>query len=74
MLEIAIELAEHDEAYAEMSLKFVQHFLWIASSMIHAGGDTGMWDEEDGFFYDVLQLPNGPEPAWVPAIKPAGPE
>jgi len=59
MLEIAVELAEHDPAYAEMALKFMQHFLWIASSMIHAGDDTGMWDEEDGFFYDVLQLPNG---------------
>ena len=32
---------------------------WIASSMIHAGGDVGMWDEEDGFFYDVLRLPDG---------------
>jgi len=59
MLEIAAELAADDAAYAEMSLKFIQHFLWIASSMIHAGGGTGMWDEEDGFFYDVLQLPNG---------------
>lgn len=59
MLEISAELAEHDGTYAEMALKFMQHFLWIASSMIHAGGDTGMWDEEDGFFYDVLQLPNG---------------
>jgi hypothetical protein len=59
MLEIAIELAEDDPAYAEMALKFTQHFLWIASSMLHTGGDSGMWDEEDGFFYDVLQLPNG---------------
>jgi hypothetical protein len=58
MLEISVELAQDDSAYAEMALKFVQHFLWIASSMIHAGG-RGMWDEEDGFFYDVLQLPNG---------------
>ena len=42
-----------------MALKFVEHFLWIASSMIHAGDDVGMWDEEDGFFYDVLRLPDG---------------
>jgi len=42
-----------------MVLKFVQHFVSIASATIHAGGNTGMWDEEDGFFYDVLQLPNG---------------
>jgi hypothetical protein len=59
MLEIAIELAMHDEAYAEMALKFVRHFVAIASATIHAGGNTGMWDEEDGFFYDVLQLPGG---------------
>ena len=42
-----------------MAVKFVEHFLWIASSMMHAGDGTGMWDEEDGFFYDVLRLPDG---------------
>ena len=42
-----------------MALKFVEHFLWIGSSMAHLGEDTGMWDEEDGFFYDVLRLPDG---------------
>jgi hypothetical protein len=42
-----------------MTLKFCEHFLWIASAMTHVGGETGMWDEEDGFFYDVLRLPNG---------------
>jgi hypothetical protein len=59
MLEIAIELALHDETYKDMAQKFLQHFLSIASAAIHAGGNTGMWDEEDGFFYDVLQLPGG---------------
>ena len=59
MLEIAVELAKTDADYADMAVKFVEHFLWIASSMAHMGGDTGMWDEEDGFFYDVLRLPNG---------------
>jgi mannosylglycerate hydrolase MGH1-like protein len=59
MLEIATELARTDADYGDMILKFVEHFLWIASSMVHLGGDTGMWDEEDGFFYDVLRLPNG---------------
>jgi Glycosyl hydrolase family 63 C-terminal domain len=59
MLEISIELALHDETYADMALKFTQHFCSIASATIHAGGNTGMWDEEDGFFYDVLQLPDG---------------
>jgi hypothetical protein len=59
MLEIASELALTDPDYVDMSLKFTEHFLWIASSMAHMGGDTGMWDEEDGFFYDVLRLPDG---------------
>lgn len=59
MLEISAELAMHDMAYADMVAKFVQHFLAIASATMHAGGNTGMWDEEDGFFYDVLQLPDG---------------
>ncbi|HMG33763.1 MAG TPA: glucosidase [Blastocatellia bacterium] len=59
MLEIASELAISDPDYAEMALKFVQHYLWIASAMSHLGTDTGMWDDEDGFFYDVLRLPSG---------------
>jgi hypothetical protein len=59
MLEIANELALDDPAYGEMSTKFLEHFLWIAYSMTHMGGKTSMWDEEDGFFYDVLRLPNG---------------
>jgi hypothetical protein len=59
MLEIAIELALHKPTYIHMGHKFVEHFLWIASSMIHAGDNVGMWDEQDGFFYDVLRLPNG---------------
>ena len=59
MLEIASELALSDPEYAEMTLKFIEHFYWIASAMTHAGQDTGMWDEEDGFFYDVLRTPDG---------------
>ena len=59
MLEIAAELAMTDSDYEDMALKFCEHFLWIASAMTHLGQDTGMWDEEDGFFYDVLRLPNG---------------
>jgi hypothetical protein len=58
MLEIANQLALSDPGFVEMGVKFVEHFLWIASSMAHCG-DTGMWDEEDGFFYDVLRLPDG---------------
>jgi hypothetical protein len=59
MLEIAAELALEKPAYVDMCVKFVQHFFWIASAMVHAGEDTGMWDEADGFFYDVLRLPDG---------------
>jgi hypothetical protein len=59
MLEIATELAMHDETYKDMAVKFVQHFLSIGVATMNAGGKTGMWDEEDGFFYDVLQLPDG---------------
>jgi hypothetical protein len=58
MLEIAIELAMTDEDYVDMILKFLEHDAWITSSLVQVGGD-GMWDEEDGFFYDVLRLPNG---------------
>ena len=42
-----------------MCTKFIEHFLWIAAALAHEGGDVGMWDEEDGFFYDVLRLPDG---------------
>jgi hypothetical protein len=59
MLEIAVQLALERPAYVDLAVKFVEHFLWIATSMMHAGDDTGMWDEEDGFFYDVLRLPDG---------------
>ena len=58
MLEIAVELTMHRPTYLRMCLKFIEHFLWIASSMFVEGDGVGMWDEEDGFFYDVLQLPN----------------
>jgi len=59
MLEISVELALHDRTYADMAIKFLQHFVSIAYATMQAGANTGMWDEEDGFFYDVLQLPNG---------------
>jgi hypothetical protein len=59
MLEIAAQLTLSDPDYIDMTLKFYEHYLWIASSMTHLGGEAGMWDEEDGFFYDVLRLPNG---------------
>ena len=58
MLEIAVELTMHRPTYLRMCQKFVEHFLWISSSMFVEGDGVGMWDEQDGFFYDVLQLPD----------------
>ncbi len=58
MLEIAVELAAEDPAYEDFAAKFAEHFLWIAAAM-NKGGAGGMWDEEDGFYYDVLRLPDG---------------
>jgi hypothetical protein len=58
MLEISCELATYDPFYEEMAAKFADHFLLIAHAMNQLGPD-GMWDEEDGFYYDVLRLPDG---------------
>ena len=58
MLEIAVELGANDPMYEEMAIKFADHFLWIARAMNQTGTE-GMWDEEDGFYYDVLRLPDG---------------
>jgi hypothetical protein len=58
MAELSVELLDEDESYVDMVYKFVEHFLLIAASM-HRGDDGGMWDEEDGFYYDVLRLPDG---------------
>ncbi|MEO8615275.1 MAG: glucosidase [Luteolibacter sp.] len=58
MLEIAIELTAHDPIYEDMVSKFVEHFVYIAAAM-NKTGQEGMWDEEDGFYYDLLRLPDG---------------
>ncbi len=44
--------------YEDMAIKFADHFLWIARAMNQTGPE-GMWDEEDGFYYDVLRMPDG---------------
>jgi len=60
MLEIALILAETDDTYEEAAFKFVQHFMWIAYAMDRRGEHHDeMWDEQDGFFYDLLRLPDG---------------
>jgi hypothetical protein len=60
MLELALALLRQDETYEEFVLKFVERFFWIAAAMDPVGEHPDkMWDEEDGFFYDVLRLPDG---------------
>jgi hypothetical protein len=58
MLEIAVEIAAFDPVYEDLAVKFLEQFLWIANAMNRVG-DDGMWDEADGFYYDVLRLPDG---------------
>jgi mannosylglycerate hydrolase MGH1-like protein len=58
MLEIGIELAAQNSDYDDLAAKFADHCLLIAQAMNQVG-PAGMWDEEDGFYYDVLRLPDG---------------
>src|SRR6266478_1546949 len=58
MLAIALELATEDPHYESMIMKFAEHFYYIGAAMNRPGQD-GMWDEEDGFYYDLLRLPDG---------------
>ena len=60
MMEMALILCEYDSMYEDVVFKFLQHFIWIAYAMDRVGEHQDeMWDEEDGFFYDVLRLPGG---------------
>ena len=60
MLEISLELAKYDPGYQDIAAKFAEHFLWIAAAMDRVGvNEDELWDEEDGFFYDLLRLPDG---------------
>jgi hypothetical protein len=58
MLTIALELASFDSNYEDIASKFFEHFLYIGTAMNNLGGD-GLWDEMDGFYYDMLRHPNG---------------
>ncbi len=59
MLQISIELALHNPVYENMAIKFAEHFLFIAGSIDNMGNeDTGLWDEHDGFYYDLLRKPD----------------
>lgn len=60
MMRISMELAQYYQVYEDMAIKFFEHYLYIAEAMENLGdGKDGLWNEEDGFFYDVLQLGNG---------------
>jgi hypothetical protein len=60
MLTIALELAGENPAYEDVASKFFEHFVYICHAMNHVGcRDVQLWNEEDGFYYDVLHLPNG---------------
>jgi hypothetical protein len=58
MMELAFELTLQDPSYEDMATKFVEHFFYIAAAM-NRSDQYGMWDEEDGFYYDLLRLPDG---------------
>ncbi len=60
MLEMALEIAQVDHTYEDVTTKFFEHFVYIAESLNRIGENwTGSWDEEEGFFYDVLSMPDG---------------
>ena len=60
MMRISMELALYNPVYEDMAIKFFEHYLYIAEAMGNLGeGKNGLWNEEDGFFYDVLQLNDG---------------
>jgi Mannosylglycerate hydrolase MGH1-like glycoside hydrolase domain/Glycosyl hydrolase family 63 C-terminal domain len=60
MLAIALELSREDRAYGSVASKFFEHFIYITQAMNDLGGEgITLWDEEDGFYYDVLHLPDG---------------
>jgi hypothetical protein len=59
LMRIALELARANHVYEDIASKFFEHFLYIAEAMTRMGGEHGLWDEQDEFFYDVLELPNG---------------
>jgi hypothetical protein len=60
MLEMALEIAQVDDTYEDVTTKFFEHFVYIAESLNRIGENwTGSWDDDEGFFYDVLAMPDG---------------
>jgi hypothetical protein len=60
LMDMALEIAQEDPAYEDVASKFFEHFIHIAESL-NTLGESGLWHEEDGFYYDTLHLPNGNE-------------
>ena len=59
-MRIALELAKENRVYEGLATKFFQHYVYVAAAMKHMGSrDYQLWDEQDGFFYDVLRYPDG---------------
>ena len=65
MLNIALELALENSVYEDMASKFFEHFVAIVDAMNNLGGGQGLWDKEDGFYYDHLVIDNNTEPLKV---------
>ena len=60
LMRIALELASENKAYESLALKFFEHYIYIGAAMKNMGGrNYSLWDEDDGFFYDVLRFPDG---------------
>jgi hypothetical protein len=59
MMAIALELAQHNPSYEDIASKFFEHFLYIAYAINEGDDSTGLWDENDGFYYDRLDLEDG---------------
>jgi len=60
LMRIALELATDNKAYESLATKFFEHYIYIGAAMKHMGGQNySLWDEQDGFFYDVLRFPDG---------------
>jgi len=60
LMRIALELAKENKVYESLATKFFQHYIYVGAAMKHMGGcDYSLWDQQDGFFYDVLRYPDG---------------
>jgi hypothetical protein len=60
LMRMALELAKENKVYESLAVKFFEHYIYVGAAMKHMGGrDYSLWDEKDGFFYDILRYPDG---------------